>query len=178
MVWTFKWSLFSSSCTWYYLFCTKFWLLSLLMKSYGVTIQMKPLQQYFHMVLLVLSVVPTFESVYEIVVWPFKWNLFCSSFTWNHLSFSIVQKKIWKFFVVLFSSWSLLKSGRVSLRVQHISKLKKNAIKWPGYFTLSCSPQTDLKMNFLGVYLLKLWFFLAAPCNCSSTFKPNWFCRC
>ena len=37
------------------------------MKSYGVTVQMKPLQQYFHMVLLVLSVVPTFESVYEIL---------------------------------------------------------------------------------------------------------------
>ena len=27
------------------------------MKSYGVTIQMKPLQQYFHMVLFVLYVV-------------------------------------------------------------------------------------------------------------------------
>ena len=37
------------------------------MKSYGVTVQMKPLQHYFHMVLLVLSVVPTFESVYEIL---------------------------------------------------------------------------------------------------------------
>ena len=38
------------------------------MKSCGVTVQMKPLHQYFHMVLLVLSVVPTFESVDEIVV--------------------------------------------------------------------------------------------------------------
>ena len=37
------------------------------MKSSGVTIQMKPLQQYFHMVLLVLSVVSTFEYVYEIL---------------------------------------------------------------------------------------------------------------
>ena len=37
------------------------------MKSSGVTIQMKPLQQYFHMVLLVLSVVSTFEFVYEIL---------------------------------------------------------------------------------------------------------------
>ena len=37
------------------------------MKSYGVTIQMKPLQQYFHMILFVLHVVLTFESVDEIL---------------------------------------------------------------------------------------------------------------
>ena len=35
------------------------------MKSYGVTINMKPLQQYFHMVLFIEYVVPTFESVDE-----------------------------------------------------------------------------------------------------------------
>ena len=35
------------------------------MKSSGVTIQMKPLQQYFHMALLVLSVISTFEFVYD-----------------------------------------------------------------------------------------------------------------
>ena len=37
------------------------------MKSCGVTIQMKPLQQYFHMVLFVLYVVLTFDSVDEIL---------------------------------------------------------------------------------------------------------------
>ena len=37
------------------------------MKSYGVTIQMKPLQQYFHTILFVLYVVLTFESVDEIL---------------------------------------------------------------------------------------------------------------
>ena len=37
------------------------------MKSYGVTIQKKPLQQYFHLVLFVLYVVLTFESVDEIL---------------------------------------------------------------------------------------------------------------
>ena len=37
------------------------------MKSRGVTIQMKPLQQYFHMELFVLYVVLTFESVDEIL---------------------------------------------------------------------------------------------------------------
>ena len=44
-----------------------FKLLSLWTKSYGVTTQMKPLQQYFHMVLYVLYVVLTFESVDEIL---------------------------------------------------------------------------------------------------------------
>ena len=37
------------------------------MKSCGVTIQMKPLQQYFHMVLFIYCIVPTFESVDEIL---------------------------------------------------------------------------------------------------------------
>ena len=37
------------------------------MKSYGVTIQMKPLQQYFHMVLFIYYVVLNFESVDEIL---------------------------------------------------------------------------------------------------------------
>ena len=38
------------------------------MKSYGVTIQMKPLQQYFHMVLFIWYVVLTFKSVDEILL--------------------------------------------------------------------------------------------------------------
>ena len=37
------------------------------MKFYGVTIQMKPLQQFFHMVPFVLDVVLTFESADEIL---------------------------------------------------------------------------------------------------------------
>ena len=36
------------------------------MKSYGVTIHMKPVQQYFHMVLFSKCEVSTFESVHEI----------------------------------------------------------------------------------------------------------------
>ena len=43
------------------------------MKSYGVTIQAKPLQQFFHMLLLVLYVVLTFESVDEIL-WCYHSN--------------------------------------------------------------------------------------------------------
>ena len=37
------------------------------MKSHGVAIQMKPLQQYFHMVLFIENVVLTFEFVDEIL---------------------------------------------------------------------------------------------------------------
>ena len=37
------------------------------MKSYVVTIQMKPLQQYFHMVLFIQFEILTFESVHEIL---------------------------------------------------------------------------------------------------------------
>ena len=43
------------------------------MKSHGVTIQMKPLQQYFHMVLFIEYVVLTFESVDEIL-WCYHSN--------------------------------------------------------------------------------------------------------
>ena len=38
------------------------------MKSYGVTIQMKPFQQYFHMVPFISYVVPTFKCVDEILL--------------------------------------------------------------------------------------------------------------
>ena len=37
------------------------------MNSYGITIQMKPLQQYFHMVLFIQYVVLNFESVDELL---------------------------------------------------------------------------------------------------------------
>ena len=43
------------------------------MKYNGVTIQIKPLQRYFHMVLLVLYVAPTTESVDEIL-WCYHSN--------------------------------------------------------------------------------------------------------
>ena len=43
------------------------------MKSYGVTIQMEPLQEYFRMVLFIWYVVLTFESVDEIL-WCYRSN--------------------------------------------------------------------------------------------------------
>ena len=45
------------------------------MKSYDVTIQMKRLQQYFHIVLLVLHAVLTFESEVNGQLKPFKQSL-------------------------------------------------------------------------------------------------------
>ena len=53
MVWPFKWKLFRRTFTWCYLFSMYWLILSLWIKSYGVAIQMKPLQQYFHMVLFI-----------------------------------------------------------------------------------------------------------------------------
>ena len=47
--------------------------LCLWMKSYGVTIQMKPLQQYFHRVLFIKHAVLTFGSVDEIL-WSYHSN--------------------------------------------------------------------------------------------------------
>ena len=43
------------------------------MISFAVTIQMKPLQQYFHMMLFVLYIVVTFESADEIL-WCYHSN--------------------------------------------------------------------------------------------------------
>ena len=57
------------------------------MKSYGMTIQMKPLQQYFHKVLFI-----KYERSSKFwgcgrnpVVWTFKLNLFGSTFTAYYL---------------------------------------------------------------------------------------------
>ena len=48
MVLLFKWNLFSSTFTWYHLFRVLLWLLCLWMKSYGITIQLKPLAALLH----------------------------------------------------------------------------------------------------------------------------------
>ena len=77
MVWPFKRNLFSSNFTCYYLLRVWLQLLSEWTKSYGVTIQMKPLQQYFSHDTIYLVRSSTFRVCESIpVVWPFKWNLF------------------------------------------------------------------------------------------------------
>ena len=55
VVWPFKWKLLSSTFLWYCsLCCTRwFYLLSLWTKSYDVTIQMKALCRYFHLMIFV-----------------------------------------------------------------------------------------------------------------------------
>ena len=79
------------------------------MKSYGVTIQMKPLQQYFHMVLFIYYVVVTFESVDEIL-WcgPSNKTSFMVVLSHDAICFS----KFYKFNEILnfcpFLPWSLL----------------------------------------------------------------------
>ena len=60
------------------------------MKSYCVTNQMKPLQQYFQMVLFIYNVVCTCSSNFWVcgwnpMVWQIKWNLFSSTFTGYYL---------------------------------------------------------------------------------------------
>ena len=60
---------------------------------YGVTIEMKPLQHNFHMVLFVLYYVAqnkTFESVYEIL-WCDHSN---QTFTWYYSIFSVCQMEL------------------------------------------------------------------------------------
>ena len=75
----FKWNLFSS--TWYYLFGMWFLLLSRWTKYHGVTIRMKHLQRYFHMVLFIsYVVVVTLKSVDEILWCYHSWNLFGCTF--------------------------------------------------------------------------------------------------
>ena len=62
------------------------------MKSYGVTIQMKPLQQYFHIVLFIKYVVLPFVWVCgpNSMVLPFKWNLFARTFAQYYLHLKII----------------------------------------------------------------------------------------
>ena len=65
------------------------------MKSYGVTIHMKPLQQYLHMVLFIQYVVPTFESV-DGILWCNHSNetSLATTSQGTKVSCSILQKEI------------------------------------------------------------------------------------
>ena len=48
------------------------------------------------------------------MVWPFKWNLFSSTFAWYHLFFNILQNEIWDFicfFLSFFIYLDLWKPG-------------------------------------------------------------------
>ena len=69
---------------------------------------MKPLQQYFQIVLFISFVVLTFECGWNPMVWPFKWNLFSSSFTWWCSLFGILKNEICKFRSLIFDFFLLL----------------------------------------------------------------------
>ena len=77
------------------------------MKSYGVTIQMKPLQQYSHMVLFISYVALTFESAYgNPIMLPFKGNLFDRTFAPYYLFFRIIKKLKYYFFIIRSASFN------------------------------------------------------------------------
>ena len=96
-------------------------------KIYDLTIQMKPLRQYFHICFSNFWVYgwnpmvwpfkwnlfrSTFTWYYlysmffqlwtESVVWPFKWNSFGSTFTCCYLFSSILRNKVWIFAIIIF----------------------------------------------------------------------------
>ena len=60
MVLPFKWNPFSITFTWHCLFSMLFWLWSLWIKSFGVTIQMKPLWRNFYTVLFTWVIFSSF----------------------------------------------------------------------------------------------------------------------
>ena len=66
------------------------------MKPCDVTIQMKPLQQYFHMGLFVLHAVLTFESVVNGQLKPFKQSLFFVLLTLARQIFNLLHSCLYK----------------------------------------------------------------------------------
>ena len=102
-----KWNLSNSTFTWCYLFSLKFSLLSLWTNSCDVSIQMKPLQQYFQMVLFLLVCRSNFWVCgWNPMVLPSKWNLL--SRIWDLFARFI---QVWEYFVkvadtICFSSHS------------------------------------------------------------------------
>ena len=81
----------SSSCGTVYISCCTtrwFYLISLWMKSWCVTILMKAIERYFHVVLFIMlyKVALPFEACgWNPSVWPFKWKLLRSTFMWCSL---------------------------------------------------------------------------------------------
>ena len=69
------------------------------MKSYGVTIQMKPLQQYFHMVLFIWYVVLTFVSVNKFLCCYHSNETYLAVVCIVLFIFGILEKKNLNFFL-------------------------------------------------------------------------------
>ena len=84
MVWSLKWNLFSTS-TWYYLFSTLFWRLSLWMKSYCYQSNETSSAVLSHGTIYLVCSSNFWVCGWNPMVLPFKWNLFSSTFTWYYL---------------------------------------------------------------------------------------------
>ena len=97
---------------------------------------MKPLQQYFHMVLFIKYVLPTFESVDDTVVLPFKWNLFGFTFTWYYL-FLICSFDFW------ICGWILLWDHSNETSSAVLSRGTINLVCSSRGLFLSANPKTD-----------------------------------
>ena len=76
------------------------------MKSYGVTIEMKPLQQYFHMVITLVCIGFNIKSVSEILWCDHSNESSLSELLHNTVNFLgfYKYKKVISFVILLFSS--------------------------------------------------------------------------
>ena len=133
------------------------------MKSYGLTIQMKPLQQCFHMVLFIWYVVLTFESVDEI--------LWCDH---SNETSSAVLSHGTIYLVCSSNFWVWTKSYGVALQVKPLQQywLSYGTIQYATgsscYFWQNCLQRTFLwcfpfsihkfsKLNW-GLFKTEFWF--------------------
>ena len=112
---------------------------------YGVTIQMKPLQQYCHMVLFTSHVVLTFESVDEIL-WCYHSNETSSAVFSHDTNYLVCSCNFWVCEwnpIVLPFKWNLVRST-FTWYYLFFSILKKKIGKFSGIFTLSTSRTISL----------------------------------
>ena len=112
----FKWKLLSSTFLWYCLLCCTRWfqLLSLRMKSWSVTIQMKATEQYLPVVLFIIlyKVVLTFEAVDEVLKCDHSNECYWAVLSWGNVYYAVQgganlrvcrwNSKVWPF------KWKLL----------------------------------------------------------------------
>ena len=98
MVWPFKWKLFSSTFTWYYLYAV------LTFESVEEILWCDHSNETSSAVLSHGTIYLVCSSNFWVcgwnpMVWPFKWNLFSSTFTWYYLyavlTFESVDKLLW-----------------------------------------------------------------------------------
>jgi len=135
------------------------------MKSHGVTIQIKPRYQNFHIVLFIYNVVQHFWVWgRNTLVLPFRWNLLGGTFEWCHLSisytFGIFSRIYWSAFL-----WLRVKD-LLSTLIPLISLfflILLEACAWSFYLTrmswqkpTSLLPSREIKVMSPVVYLVRV----------------------